>query len=228
MNKRSNEHIRLAKNGSGWAIHQAISKYGESNFEWMVIDSASNQEELDEKEIYWINHYNTFYEGGYNMAIGGQFNSVGTPDEMSLMRGGRPFLIFDLEGNFIKETISQKEFAEEIGVAIGSPNNVLTGRKNTIGGYVLFFKDEFNEELLEDKIATINRFRQPFVVFDKKQNFVGIWTDKSLCAKELKVALRTIQDQLYKLKVKKRVVKYAMYFLDEVPLELKYKIKDVI
>ena len=228
LNRRKNEHICLANNGSEWAIHQAIRKYGEDNFEWMVIDSANNQEELDEKEIYWIDYYNTFYEGGYNMAIGGMSNSYGSPDEMSLMRGGRPFLVYDLEGNFIKETISQKEFAEEIGVSQGSPNNVLAGRKNTIGGFILIFKDEFSEEELNNKLTIANRFQQPFAVFDKNKNFVGIWTDKSKCAEELKVSLRTIQSQLYEVKIKKRIVRYAMYFIDEVPLELKYKIRDVM
>ena len=44
---------------------QAIRKYGVDNFVLEVIDTASTQEELTEKESYWIRYYNSISEG-YN------------------------------------------------------------------------------------------------------------------------------------------------------------------
>ena len=38
---------------------RAIRKYGPENFVVEQIDVASSQEELNEKEIYWIKFYNT-------------------------------------------------------------------------------------------------------------------------------------------------------------------------
>jgi len=32
----------------------AIRKYGKKSFEWEVIDTADNKDELNEKEKYWI------------------------------------------------------------------------------------------------------------------------------------------------------------------------------
>lgn len=53
------------------AIHRAIKKYGVENFSFEVIEECST-EELDKKEIYWINFYNSIdKEKGYNLTLGG-------------------------------------------------------------------------------------------------------------------------------------------------------------
>ena len=58
------------------AVYNAIKKYGWDNLEWEVIDKAENEDDLSQKEIYWINHYNTFVHAensmGYNMTLGGE------------------------------------------------------------------------------------------------------------------------------------------------------------
>lgn len=230
LSLRKRQHINLANNGSKWAIHQAIRKYSNENFEWLIIDSADNQEELNEKEMYWIDYYNTFYEGGYNMAVGGQCNLSEDPDEMSLMRGGQPFLVFNLDGEFVKEAISQQEFAKEIGVSHGIPNNVLKGRKLQVRGYVLIYKDEFSEELLDKKLNdAINGLRErPFFVFDKDTlGFIGQWNIKGQCSDDLKCSRETITRSLNTNNKNSRI-QYLFFYENNLPLELEYKIKDVI
>ena len=54
------------------AMRDAIKKYGEDNFYIEVIDSAETLEELNEKEIYWISHYNSVVPNGYNLQEGGK------------------------------------------------------------------------------------------------------------------------------------------------------------
>ena len=52
-------------------LQSAWIKYGESNFKFGILEVCS-KEELDEKEIYWINKFNannTKY--GYNQTLGG-------------------------------------------------------------------------------------------------------------------------------------------------------------
>lgn len=51
-------------------FHKAIRKHGWDNFEWSVIDTATNEKELNEKEIYWINFYK-IKNISYNITIGG-------------------------------------------------------------------------------------------------------------------------------------------------------------
>lgn len=62
-------NAQVNKKAYNMAIHKAIRKYGESNFELIVLEECS-QEELNEREIYWIEYYDT-YNDGYNQTIGG-------------------------------------------------------------------------------------------------------------------------------------------------------------
>ena len=52
------------------AIHKAIQKYGKDNFIVEMVEECAN-DELNEREIYWIKYYNT-YEDGYNLTRGGE------------------------------------------------------------------------------------------------------------------------------------------------------------
>lgn len=53
------------------AIHNAITKYGKENFSICVIDNANTRDELDQKEMFWINFYNSLSPNGYNFTKGG-------------------------------------------------------------------------------------------------------------------------------------------------------------
>ena len=58
--------------GSGKIIELAIKKYGKSNFHKQILEYCSNIIELNEREIYWINKYNSVDNKiGYNILIGG-------------------------------------------------------------------------------------------------------------------------------------------------------------
>lgn len=52
-------------------FYRAINKYGAEHFRIEQIDSAYNQEDLDEKEKYWIQFHNSI-DLGYNTALGGE------------------------------------------------------------------------------------------------------------------------------------------------------------
>lgn len=52
------------------AIHKAILKYGKNNFTLEVIEEVESNL-LNDREIYWINYYNS-YNNGYNSTLGGQ------------------------------------------------------------------------------------------------------------------------------------------------------------
>lgn len=221
LDLRKNEHIWKAERGHGYAFHQAIRKYGADKFDWSVLDSAENQDELNEKEEYWIKLYNCFYTGGYNMATGGQSNLSENPDELSLMRGGKEFLVFDLEGNYVKTAISQKQFAVDNGLDIGFTNEILHDRKPSVNGYILIFKNEFTEELLNNKIKRCKT--RPFYVFDNRDmSYVGKWNDMKQCAGELKLSRETISKKLKNGNIKKfNHINYLFYYLDALPENLK-------
>lgn len=58
--------------GSGVHLKRAIEKYGNENFSKEIIEECYSKEELDEKEIYWINYYNAVESDEfYNISPGG-------------------------------------------------------------------------------------------------------------------------------------------------------------
>lgn len=65
------------ENDSGYksAFHSALRKYGLENFSFSIIEECTI-EELDDKERYWIQKYNTISPYGYNLTPGGQKNKV--------------------------------------------------------------------------------------------------------------------------------------------------------
>lgn len=71
--RRKKQHEKSIRYGSGCTYFaRALSKYGINNFVWKVIDHASTQEELDAKESFWIEFFNTTDNRyGYNLKGGG-------------------------------------------------------------------------------------------------------------------------------------------------------------
>lgn len=67
LSKRHNEHLKRDNS----YIDRALRKYGEDNFKLEIIeDNIEDRQQLNEREIYWINFYNTF-NNGYNLTSGG-------------------------------------------------------------------------------------------------------------------------------------------------------------
>ena len=56
--------------GSGKILKQAIAKYGRHNFVKEVIEECEDEKTWLEREVYWINYFNSIKEG-YNIALGG-------------------------------------------------------------------------------------------------------------------------------------------------------------
>lgn len=65
------ERMFLSSNKPAWNRHlqNAWKLYGENNFEFVVIEEC-DPDKLNEREIYWIEFYDAFYNG-YNQSMGG-------------------------------------------------------------------------------------------------------------------------------------------------------------
>ncbi len=61
----------MAESGNETHFHRAIRKHGFEDFESKVLEKFDEKEKSwEEREIYWIDYYDTFYNG-YNMTTGG-------------------------------------------------------------------------------------------------------------------------------------------------------------
>ena len=65
---------------SGVLINKSIHKYGIQNVTHELICTCEDLTELNQKEIFYINYFNSFYPNGYNLTKGGDGISEPTPE----------------------------------------------------------------------------------------------------------------------------------------------------
>lgn len=66
------------------AIHRAMMKYGIDKFHYEILDYQV--ENYDEREIYWIKHFNSIAPNGYNMAPGGNGTGCGSEHASAIFK----------------------------------------------------------------------------------------------------------------------------------------------
>ncbi len=89
INLRWQRHCSDALSGrTNTKFAKAIRKYNKENFIIEQIDDASNKEELNRKEIYWIKYYNSIIEGYNSVDGGGDSNTYKykTEEEMEIIK----------------------------------------------------------------------------------------------------------------------------------------------
>jgi len=78
-----------------------------------------------------------------------------------ILKGAKPFFIYNWKGNFIGEWINQYECAEELNISQSCISDCLLNKKKQSNGYVFIFKEHFNDELLQQKL--INAFKYFYI-----------------------------------------------------------------
>jgi transposase/predicted GIY-YIG superfamily endonuclease len=56
-------------------LQNAYNKYGREAFHIEILEGVTSKQELNEREIYWIAHFNS-YKNGYNMSEGAEVNNA--------------------------------------------------------------------------------------------------------------------------------------------------------
>ena len=132
LDSRKQAHLYSVKQGSKFAFHKAIAKYGLESFEWTILDETNNTQELNQKEQYYIKLFESFGIKGYNMTAGGEGQTGWNPSEStrelwSIQRKGKtPWNkgIKTVQPQFVTE--EQKEQKRQ--VANQKRSNALKGR----------------------------------------------------------------------------------------------------
>lgn len=75
LEDRKQDHLQKASTGSSLKFHYAILTTGANNFNWEQLDTASNPNELAEKETKYIYDFKA-QEEGYNSDCGGGFQKL--------------------------------------------------------------------------------------------------------------------------------------------------------
>lgn len=119
LKRRWFNHCHPSK-GREQVISNAIQKYGPNNFKFEVLEENVPLDKIDEKEIYYIQKYDslTINNHGYNVATGGRYNINPTP--MIGVKNGRA-LLTEEEVQYIKNNrnkplyVLYDEFSDKIG-----------------------------------------------------------------------------------------------------------------
>ncbi len=110
IEQRYQQHLFDAKNlatRKGTAIDKAIAKYGIENFTFEILEECP-KEQLNEREKYWINFYDT-YNNGYNLTSGGDAVR-GEEHGRAILTEAEVYFIRDMYANHI----ARKEAYEQV------------------------------------------------------------------------------------------------------------------
>ena len=97
-------------------FRRALDKYGVDSFEWNIIDTAETRDELNRKESYWIEFYDTFFNG-YNQTFGGDTTSQ-QPKEK----------IIGVINDLLNTNMLHREIAEKWNISTEMVQGINTGR----------------------------------------------------------------------------------------------------
>ena len=155
------------------AIHNAIIKYGRENFEFSILEECF-ENELNEREEYWINYYNS-YSNGYNETSGGNRPLHTTCNHI--------IEAYDLDGNYIKEYSSISAAARELHCEASLISAVIKGRRPTAKGYQFKEKDDDRiiTKFIKKKSGPIGK---AVIQLDKEDNIIAEYISASEAARQ--------------------------------------------
>lgn len=173
---RFNDHISEALNNKKknqcTYLNSAIRKYGKNNFCVDIVEICS-KDELDSKEIYYINKYNSIYPNGYNLTVGGKNftnNKYVNNDVNSIIistepnKRGRNFGYVHKENTIIKMKEYYKEKQNDI--------EFLNKKKNTMSESISKFCENKKINILSklNLEYPLEQYIKP--VYKKDTNFI--------------------------------------------------------
>jgi group I intron endonuclease len=172
LDKRLYQYQKPKKNQIGIQIYNSLMKYGVNTHIIQIIEECKLNV-LNEREIYWIKHYNCIKEG-LNIELGGKGGkrSEETKEKIrigSMGKNSRKITQYNLKNQSVK-TWNSIRLAEDVyGKGIKS---VLCGKIHTAGGFIW----RYEEDLLPSSYKTpAHPNRKPLIQYDLEGNFIKEW-----------------------------------------------------
>lgn len=119
IEERWKKHKWHTKKQSHYPLYRAFSNYGLENFTFEILEQC-HADQLNDREIYWIDHYNTYYNG-YNLTLGGD----GAPGAMVKLSKEDIAIIYDLLAN---SSMTQHEIAQQFQVGDDTISEINHGK----------------------------------------------------------------------------------------------------
>jgi len=161
-------------------LQASWNKYGGGKFEYIILEECDLQI-INEREIYWIEFYNSFKKG-YNQSIGGAGcrgykHSEEEIRKMRQVQNPKPVLQYDRNGNFICRWESGAQAAKSLGLYSLAIKTCCERRNRikSVGSFIWIYeedKDTVNfEYYLTKGISLPKRISQ----YDLQMNLIKLW-----------------------------------------------------
>lgn len=141
------------------AISYAIVKYGIEKFSFTIVELC-DRDLLNEREIYWINYYDT-YNNGYNETLGGSYVSDNCKKQVKA---------YNLNGDYIKTYESLHEAARDNNCSPQQIYHVVNHLRLTAGSMQFRYIDDDTPVM-----PIINSFGRSKIIIqlDLNDNFIA-------------------------------------------------------
>lgn len=191
---------------AGPKINKARLKYGVYNFDYEIIFKVCSniksevKDILNEKEIQYINIYDSF-NNGYNSDLGGNSCTYTRTEENKQKLSeqitnyykthkssvAKPILQYTNDGKFIQEWESAKQAGDNLNIFSNSITTVCKGNMNTAGGFIWQYKIDNNIQ----KTINVKKHgaRLPIIEYDKSGNELRRWDTMTKASIELGYSL---------------------------------------
>ena len=172
-----NSYLYEQKHNRYYNIHlfRAIEKYG---FDAFVVDEifdvALTEHELNEKEIFYIEKFDSFCNG-YNSTLGGDGTSGYQPPIGKNHKQSIRVCQISPDGKLIEIWDSFGDIQRELGLGKGAIANVCTGRKETSGGFVWVYEKDYDPNKDYSRIPKTRggrNFSKPILLLDLNNNII--------------------------------------------------------
>lgn len=102
-----------------YPLSRGIRKYGEQEYELIILEENLTKDQLNEREKYWIQYYNTYFDG-YNQSIGGSYpvKPIFTENKIDI--------VIEMLRD---ESYSYKDITEKTGLSLTHIYNINTGKR---------------------------------------------------------------------------------------------------
>ncbi len=151
IEERKLDHLQKSEKKVGSYFQEAILTYGKDAFTWEQIDTASTNNELAKKEVYYIQEYDTLLNG-YNEDRGGGIKKT-------------VYQFNYKTGKLINSYESLSQAAEAAEAIKQNISDVCLGHYNTCKGFSWSYDEDY--KLFKDKR------KKEVIQFDLNKNFIA-------------------------------------------------------
>jgi len=198
LDKRIKGHLKESKEENNRPFLMSLQKHGLDNFLFEIIDYANNLDELNDKEIYWINELNTVSPNGYNLTCGGQGKKMKTTEEF---------------GKIVSEGLKK---SEKWQATKNSEEYINKMKKSFIGFFKgkKFSEDHKNKiwEKNKERVLKYNKSTSKDWIIVNNQNNIERISSKEEFSKEIGLDSGCVSRMSKRLKQGKKTKRYGGYY----------------